>query len=157
MMQFDGDITAVTAGIICHIADNDGLMIERNSKRIGNQWPLVKSEYLSMYIDSDLMLGEVIFTNVVPNDFNLQVATMICENTNNTELDGRRASKLDYQALRKCVRKISIWQETCVDGKLPVYVPHGVGCADMMGDWRIVRTIFERRIPDMIVIRESKL
>jgi len=156
MRQFDGDIINVQAGIICHVADNMGLMMEKVSQRIKAEWPLVKSEYVSMYIDRDLDLGEVIFTNVIPNDFNLQVATMVCENADSVELDGRRISKLDYQALRRCVRKISIWQETCADGKLPVYVPHGIGCTDMMGDWRIVRTIFEKRIPNMIVVRESK-
>jgi len=157
MKQFDGDITAVTAGIICHIATNTGLMIERVSQRIRRKWPVVKSEYTSMYIDHDLDLGEVVFTNAERNDFNLQVATMVCENGWATQVNGHVDSRLDYQALRRCVRKVAIWQKTCVDGRLPVYVPHGIGCGDMNGDWRIVKAIIKNEIPKAIVIRENKL
>jgi len=156
MRQFDGDITDVTAGIICHTADNRGLMMEKISQHIRDKWPLVKSEYLSMYIDHDLELGEVIFTNVDPNSFNLQVATMVCENNFVTKINGQEDSRLDYEALRRCAKKVRIWQESCADGKLPIYIPHGLGCSNMKGDWRLVRTIFESKLPNILIIRGSK-
>ena len=152
MIQFDGNILDVRAGIICHIADNDGNMPEKVSNSIKEKWPIVKSEYLSTYIDHDLKLGEVIFTNVDPNNFNLQVATMICKDKSYyTKMDYQ--ALMDYQAFRKCIRKVSIWSETCANGTLPVYIPFDIVCK---ANWRIISNIIEKRIPKVIVIKEDR-
>lgn len=163
IMQFDGDITAVIAGIICHTADNKGLMSEESSQRIGEKWPIVRSEYLSLYVNRDLRLGEVIFTNANRNNPHLQVATMVCEDRSSTPLSNlpthlncKGNTKLDYIALSECIEKVCAWHGSLYNGTLPIYIPHGMGCSGLKGNWSVAKTIIRNKIPKAIIIRESR-
>jgi len=154
MITANGDITNVVYGIVCHQVNAKGVMGAGLARAIRKQWVIAYHDYLNAFNLKKLKLGEVIFSNVIANNPNLQVAGMIAQNSyGNSKSTG--ITYTDYQAFEICLNKIKIWQSNCMDGVLPVYLPYGIGCGLAGGSWDVIKHLIEEYLPNAILIKKD--
>lgn len=152
MITANGDITNVRYGIVCHQVNAKGVMGAGLARQIRKEWVLAYHDYLAAFNSHKLKLGEVIFTNVIGNNPKLQVAGM-CAQEGYGRVRG--IPYTDYQAFEICLNKVKNWQQNCLDGVLPVYLPYGIGCGLAGGNWDVISHLIEEYLPNAILVKKD--
>lgn len=149
MIEINGDILGVRQGFMCNQANMQGIMNYGLAQSIRMLWPKVFNDYMLALETDRLKLGEVIFTTITMGKF--YIATLIAQDSYGLM---RAKRHTDYPALGKCLSKVQYWYKSVGDGKLPIYIPHGIGCGSTSGgDWRTVSAIIKRETPKAIVVK----
>jgi hypothetical protein len=146
------DITQIQYGVIIQQVNCQGVMGAGLALQIAKKWPVVKEEYLDACHHGTsfgedgfrvaVELGSTIFTHVA-ND-------LIVFSIFGQKFYGRDPNVVytNYVGLGKGLRDVA----DCVKGsKLPVYIPHGLGCGLAGGDWKIVTEIIKQEISNAII------
>jgi O-acetyl-ADP-ribose deacetylase (regulator of RNase III) len=154
MITMKGDITNVVYGIVCQQVNTKGVMGAGVARDIRRQWVIAYSDYMMAFNTGKLQLGEVIFSNVIGNRPELQVANMVSQSSyGNSKSTG--VIYTDYQAFEICLNKIKIWQANVMDGVLPVYLPYRIGCGLAGGNWDVVKHLIEEYLPKAILVKKD--
>lgn len=149
MIEINGNILNVKQGFVCNPVGTKGMMNYGRAQSIATLWPNVLRDYMSARNLNKLHLGEVVFTTIRVSS--LYVATLIAQNDHEVFAKRRR---INYPALSRCLNKVQDWCRCVSCGKLPMYIPYGIGCDSTAGgDWEIVRTIIKRESPKAIIVR----
>lgn len=154
MITANGDITNVVYGIVCHQVNAKGVMGAGLARSIRKQWITAYHDYINAFNDKNLKLGEVIFSNVIAGSPNLQVASM-CAQSNYGNSKSTGITYTDYQAFEACLDKVRIWQKSCMNGVLPVYLPYGIGCGLAGGNWSVIKHLMKEYLPNAILIKKD--
>ena len=147
MITIKGNLLAVKQGFICYQVGCKGVFTSCLSRSMRVVWPKMFEDYAIAYQKGRVKLGEVIFTSI--DEGKLYVATMCAQGDRNT-IDGR---SLDYPSFGICLRKVKDWYEHIGREKLPIYIPHMIGCGQAFGDWNTVKGIIKRETPNAIIVK----
>jgi O-acetyl-ADP-ribose deacetylase (regulator of RNase III) len=149
MIEIKGDILKVRRGFICNQVSTQGIMNYGLGQNIRMMWPKVFNDYILSWEHNRLKLGEVVFTTIKMGK--LYIATLIAQESYGLMRDKRHT---DYPALGRCLNKVKEWYKTVGGEKLPIYLPHGLGCGSTSGgDWGTVSAIIKRETPEAIVVK----
>ena len=132
-----GDITTAKHGVLCHQVNCKGVMGAGLARQLRTLYPAVYTDY----INSQLVLGNVIFTEVKPN---LVVASLCAQYEY-----GHNKTYTNYQALEECFVKVKEYSEK---RNIQVGIPYGIGCGLAGGDWSVVYFIIGNTIPNAIIV-----
>ncbi len=138
-----GDILNIQEGIICHQVNCMGKMGTGIALAIRKKWPGVYQDYLSVYTQGQLKLGNVVLSPIV-------VAQLYVANLCGQFLYGRDRQYTDYDALKTCLGRVHKISERL---NLKVFIPHKMGCANAGGDWEIVSRIIEETVPMSTIVK----
>ena len=150
MIHIRGNILHVTRGIICHQVNAKGVMSSSLALRIKQKWPAVFTDYSLQHREKCLTVGTIIFTNIIPGDYKLQVASMCAQHDYGT---GYNKVYIDYEAFEECLKKLQRWHTSCIGGKLPIYFPFKIGCGLAGGDWTVIQPMIEKYFPNAIIMK----
>ncbi len=154
MITVKGDIINVKYGIVCHQVNAKGVMGAGLARLIRIRWMNAYHNYLAAYNSGRLKLGEVIFSNVIGNDHKLQVASM-CAQKYYGDSEKTSIVYTDYHAFKLCLTKVKAWHITCIDGKLPIYFPYGIGCGLAGGNWSTIEQLIASHFPQAILVKKD--
>ncbi len=140
MTIIEGDILAVSHGVICHQVNCKHVMGAGLAAAIRKKYPRHYEDYMSRAAH----LGGLVFTQV-NND--LYIVGVYGQ-----QEYGRDKRYTDYDALEKGLIAVGTFAQSL---GLPVYLPYGIGCGLAGGDWEIVKTIVDKALPDAIVIKKT--
>lgn len=140
MTIIEGDILAVSHGVICHQVNCKHVMGAGLAAAIRKKYPRHYEDYMSRAAH----LGGLAFTQV-NND--LYIVGVYGQ-----QEYGRDKRYTDYDALEKGLIAVGTFAQSL---GLPVYLPYGIGCGLAGGDWEIVKTIVDKALPDAIVIKKT--
>lgn len=140
MTIIEGDILAVSHGVICHQVNCKHVMGAGLAATIRKKYPRHYEDYMSRAAH----LGGLVFTQV-NND--LYIVGVYGQ-----QEYGRDKRYTDYDALEKGLIAVGTFAQSL---GLPVYLPYGIGCGLAGGDWEIVKTIVDKALPDAIVIKKT--
>lgn len=152
MIEVKGDITFVTHGIIVHQVNAKGVMGAGVSLQLRDKWPAVYDDYDITYRRQELRLGHNIYTNIVKNNFRLQVASMCAQE----DYGVRGVRYTSYKAFKKCLKSLVMWHVSCLQGRLPVYFSHEIGCDLAGGEWVIIKPLLEEYFPKGIIMKKPE-
>jgi len=147
MITIEGNLLAIKQGFICHQVGYQGISTSHLAKGLKIIWPRIYNDYITAFRRGDLKLGEVIFTTVRNNK--LYVASL-CAQGDENHIDGRST---DYPAVGCCLRKVKDWYEIIGLKRLPIYIPHKMGCDRAGGNWKVVKRIIRREMPNAIIVK----
>lgn len=133
-----GDILEQTHGILCHQTNYDGVMGGGIAASIWNR--LLTDQLKNNYVDfcrkngkGTLGFAQFLF---VRND--LIIANCFSQNGfDEPDADG---SITNYEEMRECFETV---YDFAKQRKLPVFIPHGMGCGIAGGDWTKVLGIID--------------
>lgn len=137
-----------------NILDCHGLIVQQvNAKgKMGKglagetklRFPGVYQQYYQAYLKRRLILGHVILVEVKPT---LQFCLVVGQFGYGTDPG---VIYTDYQALRLGLERVGT---IATATRLPIFVPHGIGCGLANGDWATVLKIIEETIPTTTLVR----
>ena len=140
----EGNILDTDCDIICHQVNCQGVMGAGLAKQI-------KEKYLEAYTyyrhfcyityNKSTLLGNI--QKIECHD-GRNVVNMFSQ-----EKYGRDRQYTDYQALEKCIRKVSELAPHYENG---VAFPYGLGCGLAGGDWNIVKGLIEKYFKDSEIV-----
>lgn len=157
MNVLDENILNVDKGVICQQVNCKGIMGAGLARDIRDKFPKVYEEYRKLCAgatdDFDL-LGTI---QVVPVGDQLWVINFF------SQYDiGSSDKQTEYCAFIKCVKAVREWLSS-VGGRLwdgsrtpPVFIPFKVGCGLGGGDWKVVRKILEKHLPDSVIVKKPR-
>jgi len=137
-----GNILTVEHGIICHQVNCMGKMGAGLALKIRQKWPIVYQGYMYAYNNQQLILGETLLSEIVHGQ--LYVANLCGQ-----FYYGRDKQYTDYPAVRACLLKVA---EVSNNFKLPVYIPHGMGCRLAGGNWNEMLNIIEQTLQNATIM-----
>jgi O-acetyl-ADP-ribose deacetylase (regulator of RNase III) len=137
-----GDILSIPQGVICHQVNCMGKMGAGIALKIRQKWPVVYQGYMYAYRNQQLVLGATILSEIIP-------AQLYVANLCGQFHYGRDKRYTDYLAVEACLRKVDV---VANDLKLPVYIPHGMGCSLAGGDWDTVFSIIKGTLQKAVIV-----
>lgn len=151
MKVINQDITTVETGVIGHQCNCQGVMGAGVALAIRNKWPKAYDGYMHAHKQHKLILGMGITVEVKeePPLFVMH----LCGQSH----FGNRGIFTDYEALSDALSNMKNFQKdyaSVYDDKiLQLYLPYGIGCGLAGGDWKIVESIIESIMPDVILCK----
>lgn len=142
MRTIDGDITAITTGVIAHQVNCQGVMGAGVARAIAETHPLVLDRYRTHCQSSSRseLLGTVLAVEVTEQ---LVVLNVFGQNT-----FGRDRQRTDYPATDAAWTLIGdAWPDETI------HIPYGMGCGLGGGDWPTYVDIVERHHQNVIAVR----
>lgn len=141
------DVTKLTGSfILIHVVNNRNVMGAGVAKAISDTWPEVKGDYHAFFDKPTLdpVMGAVILSQVAPAGY---VLSLIAQDGYGN--DGKRY--LDYPALSDCLDRV-----VRIAGSLgiAVYAPFNMGCGLAGGDWPLVKTMVESKLPNIFFCQQ---
>lgn len=133
------NILDVSAGIICHQVNCRRVMGSGLAKQIRYKWPNVYTTYIGK---TEWNLGDCQLVEVSQH---LWVANLAGQNE-----FGTNKRHTDYNALKKA---LGFAYDFAQNGKLDLYIPHGIGCGLGGGDWNVVLKIIEEVAPEATICK----
>jgi len=138
----NGDMLAnVTGGIIVHGCNAQGVMGSGIALSIKNKWPEVFNAYRKKFLDSGLILGEVIYVKVAENLIVANAITQEFYKGNTSYADIRYTS---YDAVDKAFADINKYSQRT---NLPIHYPL-IGAVRGGGNWDIISKIISCNVED---------
>ena len=140
-----GNILDVEDGIICHQVNCQGKMGAGLAKGIRNRFPKVYKEYMKLYNEGGLKVGNI---QVVPVDVHLSVINMMAQ-----DKYGRHRRYTDYKAFRNCLKKIKKFMKEYGYDESRLYFPYKIGCNLAGGEWNIIESMIEKYFPNATIMK----
>ena len=134
MITIKGNLLNQKEGIILHQVNCKGVMGAGIAKQIRLLYP---QHYID-YINSQQKLGNIVVTHVSPS---LTIIGLFAQDSY-----GRHKQYTDYNALEQCLIKVAQLNVQ------PIYAPYKIGCGLGGGDWNIVKSLFEKHLPQTIFV-----
>ena len=136
-----GNVLTVPHGIICHQVNCMGKMGAGIALSIRKKWPIVYQDYMRALANSQLVLGNVILSTIVPAQ--LYVASLCGQYRY-----GRDRQYTEYPAVRECLIKVN---HLSLGMELPVFIPKGMGCSLAGGNWAHMLGMIEQLLQDVVI------
>ena len=135
MKVIKGNLLNQKEGIILHQVNCRGVMGAGIAKQIRSLYP---QHYID-YLNSPQQLGNIVITRVSPT---LTIVGLFAQDGY-----GRYKQYTDYNALAQCLNKVAQLNVQ------PIYAPYKIGCGLGGGDWNIVKSLFEKHLPQTIFVK----
>jgi len=134
MKTIKGNLLNQKEGIILHQVNCKRVMGAGIAKQIRLLYP---QHYID-YLNSPQQLGDIVVTHVSPT---LTIVGLFAQDGY-----GRYKQYTDYNALAQCLIKVAQLNVQ------PIYAPYKIGCGLGGGDWNIVKSLFEKHLPQTIFV-----
>ena len=121
-------------GVILHQVNCKGVMGAGIAKQIRSLYP----QHYVDYINSPQQLGNIVITHVSPT---LTIIGLFAQDGY-----GRNKQYTNYKALEECLIKVAQLNVQ------HVFAPYKIGCGLGGGDWKIVKSLFEKHLPQTIFV-----
>ena len=139
MNIINGNILDIEHGVIVHQVNCMGVMGSGLALQIRKKYPEVYDEYLKISHPNVRGRCQIVQTS----NPNLKIANIFGQIGY-----GRYERHTDYSLLENGLLELS---EMVCDSE--IYIPHGIGCGLGGGDWRIVKGVIEKVIPDCTIVK----
>jgi hypothetical protein len=137
MKKIDGDLLAITDGIIVHQVNCQRKAGAGLALAISKMYPL----WYQHFVQVPPHMGDIDLFRVNPR---LRIASLFAQNRY-----GRVGVFTDYAAFDCCLGSLKL-----DIGRSPVYFPHGIGCGLAGGEWDVVEAMIEKHFPNATIVKK---